>query len=92
MVAYLPGSDPALKDETVILSAHLDHLGMNPSMMPGANDNASGVAVAMAVAEALAKFALRPQRTVAFIFFGAEEQGVRGSEFYLRHPPRRRDG
>jgi hypothetical protein len=87
VIAYLPGSDPLLKDEAVILSAHLDHLGMNPSMMPGANDNASGVAVVMAVAEALAKFELRPRRTVAFVFFGAEEQGVRGSEFYLGHPP-----
>ncbi len=87
VIAYLPGSDPLLKDETVILSAHLDHLGMNPSMMPGANDNASGVAVVMAVAEALVKFELSPRRTVAFVFFGAEEQGVKGSEFYLGHPP-----
>jgi hypothetical protein len=87
VIAYLPGSDPLLKNETVILAAHLDHLGMNPSLMPGANDNASGVAVVMAVAEALAKFELRPQKTVAFIFFGAEEQGVLGSEFYLRHVP-----
>jgi len=88
VIAYLPGSDPLLKDETVILSAHLDHLGLNPSLMSGANDNASGVAVVMAVAGALAKFEFRPRRTVAFLFFGAEEQGVRGSEFYLEHPPR----
>ncbi len=87
VIAYLPGSDPALKMETVILAAHLDHLGLNPSLMPGANDNASGVAVAMAVARALAAFELRPQRTVAFLFFGAEEQGVLGSEFYLLHVP-----
>jgi hypothetical protein len=87
VIACLPGSDPALKEETVILAAHLDHLGLNPSLMPGANDNASGVAVVMAVAEALAAFELRPQRTVAFIFFGAEEQGVLGSEFYLTHLP-----
>jgi len=88
VIAYLPGSDPLLKNETVILAAHLDHLGLNPSLMPGANDNASGVAVVMAVAQALAAGELRPQRTVAFIFFGAEEQGVAGSEFYLRHVPR----
>jgi Zn-dependent M28 family amino/carboxypeptidase len=87
VIAYLAGSDPVLKDEVVILSAHLDHLGLNPSLMPGANDNASGVAVLMAVAEALAKFEFRPRRTVAFVFFGAEEQGVWGSEFYLRHVP-----
>ena len=88
VIAYLPGSDSLLKDETVILSAHLDHLGLNPSLMPGANDNASGVAVVMAVAEALVNFEFSPRRTVVFLFFGAEEQGVRGSEFYLEHPPR----
>jgi hypothetical protein len=87
VIAVMPGSDPLLKNEAVIVAAHLDHLGLNPSMMPGANDNASGVAVVMAVAEALAKYAPRPRRTVAFIFFGAEEQGVKGSEFYLQHVP-----
>jgi len=87
VIACLEGSDPALKNEAIVLSAHLDHLGLNPSMMPGANDNASGVAVAMAVAEALAKFGLRPGRTVAFVLFGAEEQGVKGSEYLLQHRP-----
>ena len=87
VIAYLPGSDPVLKNETVILSAHLDHLGMNPSMMPGANDNASGVAVLMAVAEALSQSGLRPQRNVAFVFFGAEEQRVRGSSTTLTISP-----
>lgn len=87
VIAYLEGSDPLLKNETIILAAHLDHLGYNPLLMPGANDNASGVAVVMAVAESLVRFELRPSRSVAFVFFGAEEQGVRGSEFYLQHPP-----
>ena len=87
VIAYLEGSDPQMKNETIILAAHLDHLGYNPLLMPGANDNASGVAVVMAVAESLARFELRPRRSVAFVFFGAEEQGVRGSEFYLQHPP-----
>ncbi|MCU0236388.1 MAG: M20/M25/M40 family metallo-hydrolase [Acidobacteria bacterium] len=87
VIACMEGSDPALRDEVIVLSAHLDHLGRNPSLMPGANDNASGVAVVMAVAEALARSGLQPRRTVAFIFFGDEEQGVRGSEFYLKHVP-----
>jgi len=87
VIAYMEGSDPLLKNETIILAAHLDHLGYNPLLMPGANDNASGVAVVMAVAESLARFELRPRRSVAFVFFGAEEQGVRGSEFYLQHQP-----
>jgi len=79
-------SDPVLKDEVVIIGAHLDHLGFNHEMMPGANDNASGVAVVMGVAEALSKMSPGPNRTVAFAFFGAEEQGVRGSEYYLEYP------
>ena len=87
VIAVVEGSDPQLKNEAIILSAHLDHLGLSPLLMPGANDNASGVAVLMAVAEALARFELRPRRTVAFVFFGAEEQGVVGSEFYLQHRP-----
>ncbi len=87
VIAVLPGSDPRLKNETIIIGAHLDHLGLNPLLTPGANDNASGVAVVMAVAQALAAMEPPPRRTVAFIFFAAEEQGVRGSEFYLLHPP-----
>jgi len=87
VIAVLPGSDPRLKNETIIIGAHLDHLGMNPLLTPGANDNASGVAVAMAVAQTLAGLETRPCRTVAFIFFAAEEQGVKGSEFYLQHQP-----
>lgn len=86
VIARLEGNDPALKNEIIILSAHLDHLGMNHEMMPGANDNASGVAVIMDVARALATSKLKPKRTILFIFFGAEEQGVAGSEYYLQHP------
>jgi len=85
VIAYLEGSDPQLKNEIIIIAAHLDHLGYDPLLMPGANDNASGVAVVMA--ESLVRFEPRPRRSVAFVFFGAEEQGVRGSEYYLLHPP-----
>jgi len=54
--------------------------------MPGANDNASAVAVMLGVAQAMMKGEVKPKRTVLFAFFGAEEQGVKGSEFYLEHP------
>lgn len=87
VLAVLAGGDPQLKKETILISAHLDHLGMIPLLAPGANDNASGVAVAMAVARALAASEPRPRRSVAFLFFAAEEQGVKGSEYYLQHPP-----
>jgi Zn-dependent M28 family amino/carboxypeptidase len=86
VLGYIEGSDPALKEEVVVIGAHLDHLGYNHEMMPGANDNASGVAVAMGVAEALSKMTVKPKRSILFAFFGAEEQGVRGSEYYLENP------
>jgi hypothetical protein len=86
IVASLPGADPALKDETIVVGAHLDHIGFNHVLMPGAHDNASGVAVLLAAAEAIAKANTPLKRTVVFILFGAEEQGVKGSEFYVAHP------
>ena len=86
VIAYLEGSDRALKAETIIIGAHLDHLGMNDRLMPGANDDASGVAVTLGVAEALATSGIPLRRSVLFILFGAEEQGVKGSEYYVAHP------
>ena len=86
VVAWLPGSDPALKDEAIVIGAHLDHLGMNHLLMPGANDNASGAAVLLGVAQALATGGIPLKRSVVFVLFGAEEQGVKGSEYYVAHP------
>ena len=54
--------------------------------MPGADDNATAVAVGLGVAEAMAKSAVKPKRTVVFNFFGSEEQGVAGSKYYVEHP------
>lgn len=86
VLGMIEGSDPLLKDEVVVVSAHLDHVGKNPLLVPGANDNASGVAVVLGVAEALAKSPRKPRRTVLFALFGAEEQGVKGSEYFIKHP------
>ncbi|HEY3286076.1 MAG TPA: M20/M25/M40 family metallo-hydrolase [Gemmatimonadaceae bacterium] len=86
VVAVLPGSDPVLKDEYIVLGAHLDHLGYNHEMMPGAHDNASGVAVLLAAAEAITKAKVPLKRSVLLLLFGAEEQGVAGSEYYVAHP------
>jgi len=86
VVARLEGTDPLLKDEAVIIGAHLDHLGLNPDVMPGAHDNASGVGVALAAARALASAGVPLKRSVLVILFGAEEQGVKGSEYYVAHP------
>ncbi len=86
VIGYLDGADPELKKEAVIIGAHLDHLGLNDRLMPGAHDNASGAAVLLAVADALATSSIPRKRSVIFILFGAEEQGVKGSEFYVTHP------
>lgn len=86
VIGWLEGTDPVLKQEAIVIGAHLDHLGLNPDLMPGAHDNASGVAVMLGVAEALAAAKIPLRRSVVFIAFGAEEQGVRGSEYYVAHP------
>jgi Zn-dependent M28 family amino/carboxypeptidase len=86
VIAVLPGSDPALKDEYIVLGAHLDHLGYNHELMPGAHDNASGVATLLAAAEAITKAKVPLKRSVLILLFGAEEQGVAGSEYYVNHP------
>lgn len=86
VIGLLEGKDPALKDEVIILGGHLDHLGRCYELMPGANDNASSVAVMLGVTEALAGCPVKPRRSVVFLFFGAEEQGVAGSEYYVEQP------
>lgn len=86
IIGVLNGSDPVLKNEVIIIGAHLDGLGRNWEIMPGANDNASAVAVLMGVANALTKSKILLRRSVMFIAFGAEEQAIEGSKAYLSHP------
>ncbi len=86
VIAVLDGTDPTLKHEAIVIGAHLDHLGMNDQLMPGANDNASADAVLLGAAQALARSGIPLKRTVVFVLFGAEEQGVKGSEYYVAHP------
>jgi hypothetical protein len=90
LLGKITGTDPALKDEVIIVGGHLDHLGRMWELMPGANDNATAAAVTMGVAEAMAKCAVKPKRTVVFFFFGSEEQsedqGTEGSHYYTDHP------
>lgn len=86
VMGYIEGSDPVLKDEVIIVGAHLDHLGYCYDMMPGANDNASAVAVMMEVARALKEYNITLKRSIVFAGFGAEEAGVAGSKAYVDHP------
>jgi hypothetical protein len=86
--AVLPGSDPKLKDEIVILSAHYDHLGVrNGALFAGADDNASGVAMLLEVAERLSKAKTAPKRTIAFVAFDLEERMLFGSQWFAAHLP-----
>lgn len=88
VIGILEGTDPVLKEEFIILGGHLDHLGYYCGrMMPGANDNATAVAVTLGVAEAMARSAVKPKRSIMFLLFGAEEQAVAGSDFYVNQAP-----
>jgi hypothetical protein len=88
-VGLLEGSDPKLKNETIIIDAHYDHLGVaNGEVYRGANDNASGSVAVMEIARALAHSPARPKRSLLFIVFGSEEEGLLGSYYYTNHPLR----
>lgn len=87
VVGLLPGSDPALRDETVLVTSHYDHLGSpGGTLYPGANDNGSGTVAMVEVARLLA--GERLARSVLFVSFGSEEQLMLGSYHYVAHPLR----
>lgn len=85
-IGYLAGSDPAAG--TLLFSAHLDHLGRRPdgTIMPGANDDASGTTAVLELAEALAS-GKPPKRSILFVCYGSEEIGEYGSTYFGEHPP-----
>ena len=86
IMGLIPGSDPDLSREVIIIGGHLDHMGRCYEIIPGANDNASAVSVMMAVAKALKVHDIRLKRSVLFLSFGAEEQGIIGAKAYLDDP------
>jgi hypothetical protein len=93
VVGFLPGTDPILKNEILIIGAHYDHVGFMKQHQPdekyifnGADDNASGTSGLLAVAGAFAKAKLKTKRSVLFIAFSAEEKGLFGSQAYVRSP------
>ena len=90
IVGWLPGSDPRLRDEYIVLSAHLDHIGITPpvkgdAINNGALDNAAGVATTLEVARLFAGKA--PRRSLIFLVDTAEEKGLIGAEYFARNPP-----
>ncbi len=97
VVAVLPGSDPKVGRQNIVIGAHYDHLGLGHygSMDPGAegqihngaDDNASGVAVMLSLAARLARAPAPPPRTIVFVAFTGEELGLYGSKHFVEHPP-----
>lgn len=89
IIGLLEGSDPELKNEYIILGAHYDHLGMlrdTNLVYNGADDNASGVAVMIEVAKKLSTLRNNLKRSILFIAFDGEEQGLVGSFYFMSHP------
>jgi aminopeptidase YwaD len=97
VIGMLEGSDPILKKEVILLGAHYDHLGRggegSGSLAPrsgdihyGADDNASGTAGVLELARVLSAQKPRPKRTIVFMAFGGEEEGLLGSNYYVNHP------
>lgn len=91
VVGRVPGSDPALKSQSVLFTAHWDHLGVGApvngdSIYNGAQDNATGCAVLLEMARLWAALPEKPKRSAEFVFVTAEESGLLGSEYYGEHP------
>lgn len=95
VIGILDGSDPTLKNETIVIGAHYDHLGLGGegSLAPkeggihhGADDNASGTAGVLELARFFTSPGNRPRRTIVFIAFSGEEEGLLGSNYYVNHP------
>jgi hypothetical protein len=89
VAGWIEGSDPALKEETVIFSGHFDHDGTGPAgIYHGADDNGSGTVGVVALAHAFATNPVKPKRSLLFIVFAAEERGLLGAYYYVSHPLR----
>lgn len=92
VLGLIPGSDPELRDEAVIYTAHHDHLGIGTpndegdAIYNGAMDNASGVAQVLAIVKAIKVLPEAPRRSILVALVGAEEQGLLGSKYYAAHP------
>jgi len=98
VIAFLEGSDPVLRQECVVIGAHYDHIGkarfpysrrwLRGGIHYGADDNASGTALMLEMANALASKKGNLPRSVVFVAFGAEEEGLQGSSYFASHLPR----
>jgi len=88
VVGFLEGSDPKLKEEVVVFTAHYDHLGLgaNGSIYFGADDDGSGTVTVVELAQAFASNPVKPKRSLVFMTVVGEEKGLWGSDWYVKHP------
>ena len=92
VAGWLRGSDPVLRDTSVVVSAHYDHEGIKPfgtgdRIFNGANDDASGVTAVLEMADSFARLPQRPRRSILFVAFAGEENGLLGSREFVKHAP-----
>ncbi|OMQ12067.1 M20/M25/M40 family metallo-hydrolase [[Flexibacter] sp. ATCC 35103] len=98
VIGYLEGSDPNLKNEFIVIGAHYDHWGWGGigssskkkevvAIHNGADDNASGVSALLCMAQELSKSGIKPKRSIIFISFSGEEEGLLGSKYFVNHLP-----
>jgi hypothetical protein len=88
IIGIVEGSDPVLKDECIIYTAHFDHVGVNQDgeVFNGADDNASGSMALLEVAQAFENLRKKPMRSIVFAWVNGEEKGLLGSKYYTEHP------
>jgi len=98
VVGYIEGSDPNLKNEFIVIGAHYDHWGWGGqgsgskkkeafAIHNGADDNASGVSALLCILEEVSKMKIKPKRSIIFISFSGEEEGLLGSKYFINHLP-----
>lgn len=88
VIGIIEGSDPVLKNECLLFTAHYDHLGINNKgeVFNGADDNGTGTVALLEIAEAFSKMKKKPKRSIVFAWVTAEEKGLIGSDYYSQHP------
>ena len=92
VIGIIEGTDPALKDEYIVLSAHFDHIGIRMGLKPdsirnGADDNAAGTCTIIGIAKNISLSKIKPGRTIVLAAFSGEEYGMRGSRYFVAYPP-----
>jgi hypothetical protein len=87
VLGLMPGEDPILREEVILIGAHRDHFGEQAGLLfPGADDNASGTAVMVEIARRIVGETRKPKRSILFVSFDGEERGLLGSRYYAHHP------